>query len=271
MVKVNELSLQNELGFTSKAPRWAIAYKYPARQEVTSVRDIVFQVGRRGTLTPVALLEPVAVGGVTVSRSTLHNMDEIERLGVAVGDTVLIERAGEVIPRVVKVVRQGENRRAIGVPEQCPECGSHIHKLPETVAYRCVNTACPAKRKESLLHFAGRHAMNIDGLGEKIVEQLLAVGLVKDFADLYDLDHAKVASLDRMASKSAQNLLDEIAASKNNSLARFDLRIRHWICRRTYSPVACGSFWVGGRAGKRQRIGADGSWRGWAEGRGQYC
>jgi DNA ligase (NAD+) len=220
VIKVNELWLQQELGFTSKAPRWAIAYKYPARQETTTVREVVFQVGRTGALTPVALLEPVAVGGVTVSRSTLHNMDEIERLGLAAGDSVLIERAGEVIPHVVKVVRHGKERRPISVPETCPECGSHVHKSPDEVAYRCVNTACPAKRRESLIHFASRHAMNIDGLGEKIVDQLVSTGMVKDFADLYHLDAGKLAALERMAEKSAENLLKEIAASKNNDLAR---------------------------------------------------
>jgi DNA ligase (NAD+) len=220
VVKVDEVSLQQELGFTSKAPRWAIAYKYPARQETTVVRDVIFQVGRTGALTPVALLEPVAVSGVTISRSTLHNMDEVERLGLAVGDSVLIERAGEVIPHVVKVTQPGKERRPVKVPQVCPECGSRIHKSPDEVAYRCVNAACPAKRKESLLHFASRHAMNIDGLGEKIVDQLVATRLVKDFADLYHLDHEKLAGLERMADKSARNLLDEIAASKRNSLAR---------------------------------------------------
>jgi DNA ligase (NAD+) len=220
VIKVNELWLQQELGFTSKAPRWAIAYKYPARQETTTVREVVFQVGRTGALTPVALLDPVAVGGVTVSRSTLHNMDEIERLGLAAGDTVLIERAGEVIPHVVKVVREGKDRRPVTVPGLCPECGSHIHKSPDEVAYRCVNAACPAKRRESLIHFASRHAMNIDGLGEKIVDQLVSTGMVKDFADLYHLDAEKLASLERMAEKSADNLLREIAASKSNDLAR---------------------------------------------------
>jgi len=220
VIKVNELWLQQELGFTSKAPRWAIAYKYPARQETTTVREVVFQVGRTGALTPVALLEPVAVGGVTVSRSTLHNMDEIERLGLAAGDEVLIERAGEVIPHVVKVVKEGKDRRPVTVPERCPECGSHIHKSPDEVAYRCVNAACPAKRRESLIHFASRHAMNIDGLGEKIVDQLVSTGMVKDFADLYHLDAEKLASLERMAEKSADNLLGEIAASKSSDLAR---------------------------------------------------
>ena len=220
VVKVNDTALQAELGNTSKAPRWAVAYKYPARQETTVVNDIIFQVGRTGAITPVALLEPVIIGGVTVSRSTLHNMDEVARLGVSVGDTVLVERAGEVIPHVVKVVAEGKNRKPVRVPEKCPECGSRIHKDPEGVAYRCVNAACPAKRRESLLHFAGRHAMNIDGLGEKVVDQLIEKDLVHDVADLYHLKLEPVAALERMAEKSAQNLLDEIEASKKNSLAR---------------------------------------------------
>jgi DNA ligase (NAD+) len=220
VIKVNSTAIQNELGYTSKAPRWAIAYKYPARQETTVVNDIIVQVGRMGTLTPVAVLEPVQVGGVTVSRSTLHNMDEIERLGLQVGDTVLIERAGEVIPHILKVVKEGKHRKPFRMPKHCPECGSRIHKAVDEVAYRCVNAACPAKRKESLLHFAGRHAMNIDGLGEKIVDQLVDKGLVKDVADLYSLKLEDLAALERMAEKSAQNLLDEIEASKKNSLAR---------------------------------------------------
>jgi DNA ligase (NAD+) len=220
VIKVNETGLQDELGFTAKAPRWAIAYKYPAEQEQTVVKDIVVQVGRTGTLTPVAMLEPVQVGGVTVSRSTLHNMDEIERLGVQIGDTVLIERAGEVIPHVLKVVKEGKDRRPFRIPKECPVCGSKIHKVEGEVAYRCLNTACPAKRRESLLHFAGRHAMDIDGLGDKIVDQLVAKGLVKDPADLYSLKLADVAELERMAEKSAQNLLEEIAESKKASLDR---------------------------------------------------
>ncbi len=220
VIKVNSTALQNELGFTAKAPRWAIAYKYPARQETTVVNDIIVQVGRTGALTPVAMLEPVQVGGVTVSRSTLHNMDEVDRLGVHIGDTVLIERAGEVIPHILKVVKEGKPRKAFRMPKECPECGSTIHKVEGEVAYRCVNAACPAKRKESLLHYAGRHAMNIDGLGDKIVDQLVDKGLVKDVADLYSLKVDEVAVLDRMAEKSAQNLIDEIAASKKNPLSR---------------------------------------------------
>jgi DNA ligase (NAD+) len=220
VIKVNSIPIQNELGYTSKAPRWAIAYKYPARQETTVVNDIIVQVGRTGTLTPVAVLEPVQVGGVTVSRSTLHNLDEIERLGLQIGDTVLIERAGEVIPHVLKVAKEGKHRKPFKMPKYCPECGSAIHHAEGEVAYRCVNAACPAKRRESLLHFAGRHAMNIDGLGDKIVDQLVDKGLVKDVADLYSLKLEGIAGLERMAEKSAQNLLAEIEASKKNSLAR---------------------------------------------------
>jgi DNA ligase (NAD+) len=220
VIKVNSTGIQRELGFTAKAPRWAIAYKYPARQETTVVNDIRVQVGRTGTLTPVAVLEPVQVGGVTVSRSTLHNMDEIDRLGLQIGDTVLIERAGEVIPHVLKVLKEGANRRPFHMPEKCPECGSEVHKAEDEVAYRCVNAACPAKRRESLLHFASRHAMDIDGLGDKIVDQLVAKGLVKDVADLYTLKLDTLIDLERFAEKSAQNLLDEIEASKKASLAR---------------------------------------------------
>lgn len=220
VIKVNSTGLQNELGFTSKAPRWAIAYKYPARQETTVVNDIIVQVGRTGTLTPVAVLQPVQVGGVTVSRSTLHNMDEIDRLGLHIGDTVLVERAGEVIPHVLKVVKEGKDRKAFRMPKNCPVCGSTIHRAEGEVAYRCVNAACPAKLKESLQHYAGRHAMNIDGLGEKIVDQLVEQKLVKDVADLYALKVEKVAELERMAEKSAQNLVEEIQASKKNPLSR---------------------------------------------------
>ncbi len=220
VVKVNSVGIQNELGFTSKSPRWAISFKYPARQETTVVSDIQVNVGRTGVLTPWTLLQPVQIGGVTVSRSTLHNMDEVERLGVQIGDTVLIERAGEVIPHVLKVVKEGKNRRPFRMPKNCPECGSKIHRVEGEVAYRCLNSVCPAKRRESLLHYASRHAMNIDGLGEKIVDQLVEKNIVKEVADLYSLKLEPVAELERMAEKSAQNLLDEIEASKKNSLAR---------------------------------------------------
>jgi DNA ligase (NAD+) len=219
VIKVNSIGIQRELGYTAKAPRWAIAYKYPARQETTVVKGIHVQVGRTGTLTPVAELEPVQVGGVTVKSSTLHNMDEIERLGLQIGDTVLIERAGEVIPHVLKVTKEGASRRPFRMPKNCPECGSAIHRAEGEVAYRCVNAACPAKRKESLLHFASRHALDINGLGDKIVDQLVDKGMVKDVADLYTLKLDDVANLERMGEKSAQNLLDQIAASKKKPLA----------------------------------------------------
>jgi DNA ligase (NAD+) len=228
VIKVNDTRLWQELGNTAKSPRWAVAYKYPARQATTRVNDIRAQVGRTGTLTPVADLEPVDVGGVTVSHATLHNMDEIERLGVKIGDTVLIQRAGEVIPQVVKVVKQAEDGRAFVMPNKCPVCGEDVHRAEGEVAYRCVNAACPAKLKEALLYFAARRAMNIDGLGEALVDQLVDKGMVHDVADLYKLTHQQLADLERMGDKSAQNLLDEIERSKKEPLARviFALGIR---------------------------------------------
>lgn len=220
VIKVDEIGLQNELGFTSKAPRWAIAYKYPAHQETTVVRDILVSVGRTGVLTPFAVFEPVQIGGVTVVKSTLHNADEVERLNVHVGDAVLVERAGEVIPHVLKVVKHGKEEKPFKMPDKCPVCGTRVHQREGEVAYRCVNVSCPARMRESMIHYAGRHAMNIDGLGEKIVEQLLERGLVKDYADLYKLDVPTLENLERMAEKSAENLVGEIQASKKNSLDR---------------------------------------------------
>ena len=220
VVKVNEIALQNELGLTSKAPRWAIAYKYTAHQETTLLKEIAISVGRTGVLTPFAVFEPVQIGGVTVTKSTLHNLDEVRRLNVHAGDTVLVERAGEVIPHVLKVVKHGTEEKEFEMPKKCPVCGMRVYHTDEEVAYRCVNVSCPARRREAILHFAGRHAMNIDGLGDKIVDQLIQKDLVKDFADLYKLNLETLAGLERMAEKSAQNLLDEIAASKKNSLAR---------------------------------------------------
>jgi DNA ligase (NAD+) len=220
VIKVDDTRLWEELGWTAKSPRWAIAYKYPARQATTEVLDIRAQVGRTGTLTPVADLAPVDVGGVTVSHATLHNMDEIERLGVKIHDTVLIQRAGEVIPQVVKVAKHATNGRAFKMPTHCPVCGGEVHRVEGEVAYRCVNTACPAQLKESLLHFAGRRAMNIDGLGEAIVDQLVDKALVKDVADLYRLTQDQLESLERMGPKSAANLLSEIQGSRQAGLAR---------------------------------------------------
>jgi DNA ligase (NAD+) len=215
---VNDTRLWDELGWTAKSPRWAVAYKYAARQATTVVKDIRAQVGRTGTLTPVADLVPVEVGGVTVSHATLHNMDEIERLGVEIGDTVLIQRAGEVIPQVVKVMKQGEDRRPFHMPHKCPVCGGDVFRAEGEVAYRCMNSACPAQLKESLRHFAGRHAMNIEGLGDALVDQLVGKGLVKDAADLYALKQEELMALERMGEKSASNLLNEIEGSKKAEL-----------------------------------------------------
>ena len=228
VVKVNDVGLWEELGTTAKSPRWAIAYKYAARQAKTRVAAIRAQVGRTGTLTPVADLEPVDVGGVTVSRATLHNMDEIERLGIKVGDTVVIQRAGEVIPQVVKVEVHAENGAEFKMPTKCPVCGGEVHRVEGEVAYRCVNSACPARLRESILFFAGRRALDIDGLGEALVDQLVEKGLVHDVADLYSLTHDQLANLERMGDKSASNLLSEIRNSKTASLARliFALGIR---------------------------------------------
>lgn len=220
VVKVNEIGLWDELGMTAKSPRWAIAYKYPAHQETTMVKDIRPQVGRTGTLTPVADLEPVNVGGVTVSHATLHNMDEVERLGVKIGDTVLIQRAGEVIPQVLKVTKHATDGREFRMPKKCPVCGGDVIRVEGEVAYRCVNTACPAQLKESLLHFAARHAMNINGLGESLVDQLVDKKIVTDVAGLYSLELDQLAGLERMGKKSAQNVLDEIEKSKQAELAR---------------------------------------------------
>ncbi len=228
VIKVNNTALWAELGTTAKSPRWAVAFKYPARQATTRVNDIRAQVGRTGTLTPVADLEPVDVGGVTVSHATLHNMDEVERLGVKIGDTVLIQRAGEVIPQVVKVMKHADDGRKFLMPKKCPVCGEDVHRAEGEVAYRCVNSACPAILKESLRHFAGRRAMNIEGLGDVLVDQLVEKHLVRDVADLYTLTHPQLADLERMGDKSAQNLLDEIDRSKQTELARviFALGIR---------------------------------------------
>jgi DNA ligase (NAD+) len=228
VVKVNDIRLWDELGTTAKSPRWAIAYKYAARQAKTRVIAIRPQVGRTGTLTPVADLEPVDVGGVRVSRATLHNMDEIARLGVKVGDTVLIQRAGEVIPQVLKVEVHAEDGVEFTMPKQCPVCGREVHRVEGEVAYRCVNSACPARLRESLLFFAGRRAMDIDGLGEALVDQLVEKGLVHDVADLYSLTQEQVENLERMGKKSASNLLKEVENSKQASLARliFALGIR---------------------------------------------
>src|SRR5580700_6705425 len=205
VVKVDSLAQQQQLGYTAKAPRWAIAYKYPARQALTTVDGIEVQVGRTGALTPVAHLQPVEVGGVTVSRATLHNEDEIERLGLQIGDMVVIERSGDVIPKVVRVQSQGSYRKPFHMPEKCPVCGGKIVREEGEAASRCINTNCPARLKESILHFAARGVMNIDGMGDVLVDQLVDRGLAHSVADLYTLTLAQLLSLERMGEKSAGN------------------------------------------------------------------
>ena len=220
VVKVDSVAQQEKLGYTAKAPRWAIAYKYAARQAVTVVENIEVQVGRTGALTPVAYLKPVEVGGVTVSRATLHNEDEIERLGLRIGDSVVIERSGDVIPKVVRVQTQGSYRRRFHMPKHCPECGGKIVREEGEAASRCINTNCPARLKESILHFSARGVMNIDGLGEALVDQLVEKKLVKSVADLYELTADQLASLERMGKLSAANLVRNIDKSRQNPLPR---------------------------------------------------
>src|SRR5579871_6909942 len=220
VVKVDSVAQQQRLGFTAKAPRWAIAFKYAARQAVTTVEGIEVQVGRTGALTPVARLKPVEVGGVTVSRATLHNEDEIERLGLQAGDDVVIERSGDVIPKVVRVYAQGSYRKKFRMPAQCPVCGGKVVREEGEAASRCINTNCSARLKESILHFASRGVMNIDGVGEALVDQLVDRGLVKSVADLYELTVDSLMTLERMGKKSAGNIIKNIENSKKAPLPR---------------------------------------------------
>jgi DNA ligase (NAD+) len=223
VIKVNSAAVQRRLGYTGRAPRWAVAFKFTARAGITQVEDIRIQVGRTGKLTPVAVLTPVSIGGTTVSRATLHNADEIDRLGLLIGDYVKVERGGDVIPKVVEVVEDEDHPRGhkkFRFPTHCPECNSEIVRTEGEVDYRCVNVDCPARLTGSLLHFASRGVMNIEGLGDALVAQLLNRGLVKSIADLYSLTAEQLLSLERVGQKSADNLLEEIARSKSAGLAR---------------------------------------------------
>ena len=223
VIKVDRTALQQELGYTGKAPRWAIAYKYAARGGITKIENILVQVGRTGKLTPVAALKPVPIGGTTVSRATLHNMDEIERLGVKIGDWVEVERGGDVIPKVTRVVEDKDHPRghkSFHMPERCPVCGGHVVRTEGEADHRCVNANCPAKLRETILHFASRGIMNIEGMGDALVTQLTDRKLVKNVADIYKLTKENLLSLERMGDKSAQNVLDEIEASKKLPLER---------------------------------------------------
>lgn len=222
--KVNDLALQERLGTITRRPRWAIAYKYPAEEATTRVLGVEFQVGRTGAITPVARLEPVFVGGVTVSNSTLHNMDEIERLGLMIGDTVLLHRAGDVIPQIMKVIlpKRPADARQIDIPTRCPVCDSEIFRADDEAVVRCTGGLdCPAQRKEAIRHFASRLAMDIEGLGDKLVDQLVERKLVQHVGDIYSLDVEALAELDRMGPKSAENLHSAILASRSTTLARF--------------------------------------------------
>jgi len=222
--KVNDLAAQNTLGFVSRAPRFAIAHKFPAEEATTVVEGIDVQVGRTGALTPVARLQPVFVGGVTVTNATLHNEDEVQRKDIRVGDTVVVRRAGDVIPEVVRTIgaKRPPHTRRFVLPARCPECGSAVHRLADEAIARCTaGLFCPAQRKQALLHFASRRAMDIEGLGEKLVEQLVDKGIVRTPADLYQLGIAGLAALERMAEKSAGNLIAAIEKSKQTTLARF--------------------------------------------------
>lgn len=231
VVKVDSFPLQRELGEKSRSPRWAVAVKFPPRQAVTVIEDIVPSVGRTGVITPTANLRPVEVSGVTVSRATLHNWEEMERKDIRIGDTVVIERAGDVIPAVVRVLTEKRTggERFLPIPEVCPECGSEVVKIPDEVAVRCMGLSCPAQIRESIIHFASRNAMDMEGLGEKYIEQLLRLGLVGNVADLYTLTKDDFMRFDRMGDKLAENLLSAIEASKKRDLSRFifALGIRH--------------------------------------------
>ena len=220
VLKVNDLTMQEKLGFVSRNPRWAIACKFPATQATTIINDIIVQVGRTGALTPVAIMQPVNVGGVTVSRATLHNEDEIVKKDIRIGDTVIIQRAGDVIPEVVKVIIAKRTGQEIlfQMPSKCPECGSEVVRPEGEAAHRCIGLSCPAQIKEHIKHFASRGGMDIEGLGEKISAQLFDAKLIKDPADLYYLTKDKLLELDRHGEKSAQNLIDAIERSKNPPL-----------------------------------------------------
>jgi DNA ligase (NAD+) len=231
VLKVNSLALQRRLGQRDRSPRWAIAYKFKPRQKETRVLDILPSVGRTGVITPIAALSPVNIGGVTVSNASLHNMDEIERKDIRIGDEVLVERAGDVIPYVLRSFpeRRTGAERTFVMPDDCPRCGGRVRREEEEVYYRCLNVACPTKLEGGIKHFAGKHALDIDGLGDKLVHQLVETGLVKDLADLYHLKLADLVELERMGEKSAENLLQRISASKATTLDRLlnGLSIRH--------------------------------------------
>jgi len=247
VLKVNGLKQREKLGFTSKSPRWAIAYKFPAEKALTEVKDIIVQVGRTGVVTPVAILKPVHLSGTTVSRATLHNFDEIARLDVKIGDKVYVEKSGEIIPKILAVAKEKRTgrERAFQIPHKCPACGSKLVRAEDEVALRCEKISCPAQVKEAVIHFASRNAMDIEGMGDSIVNQLVDKGLIGDYGDIYRLKLEQLKGLERMAEKSAGNLIEAIEKSKNGSLNRliFALGIRHvgvraaWVLAEYYGSM----------------------------------
>ena len=247
VIKVNDRAQRDLLGVTTKSPRWEIAYKFPAEKALTTVEDIIIQVGRTGTITPVAMLKPVHLSGTTVSRATLHNFDEIERLDVRIGDKVYVEKSGEIIPKVLSVAKEKRTgkEKPLALPLKCPACGSKLHQAPDEVAIRCENAGCQAQLKERILHFASRDAMDIDGMGDAIVNQLVDKKLIADFGDIYELKLDDIKGLERMAEKSATNLVSAIEKSKNNELHRliYALGIRHvgehaaWVLANNFGSI----------------------------------
>nr|WP_276526180.1 NAD-dependent DNA ligase LigA [Halanaerobium congolense] len=231
VIKINNLALREKLGTTARSPRWAVAYKFPAQQKTTRIKDIEISLGRTGALTPTAILEPVELAGSTVSRATLHNEDEIKRKDIRIGDTVLVQKAGDVIPEVVKVIKEERDgsEKEFEMPDKCPVCGSEVIRPEGEAVTRCTNISCPAQRKESILHFVSRDAMNIDGVGPALIEQLLENNLIEDYADLYFLKQSHLKDLERMGEKSSENVIEAIAASKDREFFRviYALGIRH--------------------------------------------
>lgn len=247
VIKVNDRRQRDSLGVTTKSPRWEIAYKFPAEKALTAVDDIIIQVGRTGAITPVAMLKPVHLSGTTVSRATLHNFDEIERLDVRIGDKVYVEKSGEIIPKVLGVAKEkrtGSERKFI-LPTHCPACGSKLHQTPDEVAIRCENAGCPAQIKERIIHFASRDAMDIEGMGDAVTNQLVDKGLIKDYSDIYYIKIDDIKKLERMAEKSGANLINAIENSKSNDLSRliYALGIRHvgehsaWVLANNFGSI----------------------------------
>ncbi len=247
VLKVNRIDQQRRLGVTTKSPRWMIAYKFPAEKALTELRDIIVQVGRTGTITPVAMLKPVHLSGTTVSRATLHNFDEIERLDVKIGDKVYVEKSGEIIPKILSVAKEKRTgkEKKFAMPNRCPACGAKLVSDPDEVAIRCENISCPAQMKERILHFASRNAMDIEGMGSAIVDQMVGKNFVKDYGDIYYLKFEEIKGLERMAERSAQKLLSAIESSRAHDLHRiiFALGIRHvgehaaWVLAERYGSI----------------------------------